>query len=134
MTTPETMGTPEWITIAQAAELLDQSTKTVRRKIKAGELAAEKRHDPSIGQERWMIDASKLPRQPGTAAAVVPVEVLEQIDRLHREITEAIARAERAETTAEFQAERRQELETEAERLRAELEAERTRRWWQRRK
>lgn len=140
-TAPEDTGTPRWVTIGEAADLLDVSAKTVRRRVKAGEIAAELRHDPSIGGERWFIDADRLPRPPGTAPLPVPVEVLETIEALHAQLTEAIARATRAEVTAEFQSARRSELEgsfgelrAEAERLRAELEAERARRWWQRRR
>lgn len=129
MTTTETgteaTDSPRWLTIGEAADLLGVSAKTVRRKIKSGDLVAEMRHDSDIGSERWYIDAEKLPRQPGTAS-VVSVEVLATIDALHRELTAATARAEVAETVAEFQAERRRELEAELERLRS-------RRWWQRR-
>lgn len=136
----EPVGSPQWVTLAEAADLLDVTAKTVRRKITAGELVAEKRHDPEIGSERWYVDASRLPRQPGTSAAVVPIEIVERIEALHRELTDAVATARRAVTVADFHSERRQSAEAEAERLRVELEtaraaldAERARRWWQRR-
>lgn len=126
-----TDATPEWATIAETADLLDVTAKTVRRKIKAGELVAEKRRDDRINQERWYVDTTRLPRQPGTAAPIVPVEVLERISELHREITDAVARAERAEAKAEFQAERRRELQAERDRLRSQLE-DAQRPWWRR--
>lgn len=139
MTTPEDTGSPRWVTLAEAAALLDQSQKTVRRKIKAGELVAEMRHDPEIGSKRWFVDAHQLPRPPGTALPV-PIEVVERIEALHREIAAAGARAEKAEIIAEFERERRKILEDDiqaatdaAEVARIELEALMARRWWQRR-
>ena len=136
-TTPEPMATPEWATIGQAADLLEVSAKTIRRRIKAGDLIAEKRHDSSIGGERWFVDLARLPKQPG--AGLVPVEILDRLEEAWREVREATADAARATQTAEFERERRiratDALETtkaENGALRARLDAELARRWWRR--
>ena len=50
-----------WLTIAEAAEALGVSAKTVRRRLKAGEITGELVHDPKIGAERWMLDGSTFP-------------------------------------------------------------------------
>ncbi len=128
------MATPEWLTIGQAADLLDVSAKTIRRRIKAGDLIAEKRHDPDIGGERWFVDTTKLPRQPG--AALVPIKILDRLEEAWREAREATADAARASEKAEHERERRiratdalEAQKTETEALRARL----ARRWWQRR-
>jgi len=131
-----------WLTIAEAAETLEVSAKTIRRRLKAGELIGELVHDPKIGAERWMIDSSALPTAPG--AALIPVELLDRLEDAWRQARESAAEAAVAEQRAEFEKERRQRAEVETETatvernaLAAEVErlrAEADRRWWQRRR
>jgi len=135
-----------WLTIAEAAEALEVSAKTIRRRLKAGEITGELVHDPKIGAERWMIDGSALPTAPG--AALIPVELLDRLEDAWRQARESAAEAAVAEQRAEFEKERRQraEVETETanverdrfaykvEELRVTLKAEEDRRWWQRRR
>ena len=135
-----------WLTIAEAAEALEVSAKTIRRRLKAGEITGELVHDPKIGAERWMIDGSALPTAPG--AALIPVELLDRLEDAWRQARESAAEAAKAEQRAEFEKDRRQraEVETdtakverdrfasEVEELRETLQAEQDRRWWQRRR
>jgi len=135
-----------WLTIAGAAEALEVSAKTIRRRLKAGEITGELVHDPKIGAERWMIDGSALPTAPG--AALIPVELLDRLEDAWRQARESAAEAAKAEQRAEFEKDRRQraEFETETakverdrfafevEELRVTLKAEEDRRWWQRRR
>lgn len=101
------------LTIAEAAERLDVSAKTVRRRLRAGELAGEKVLDPALGVERWLIDPASLP-QTSTSAAVIPVELLDRLTDAYKDAAEANARAEVAERVADFEKERRETAETEA--------------------
>jgi len=135
-----------WLTIAEAAEALEVSAKTVRRRLKAGEITGELVHDPKIGAERWMIDASALPTAPG--AALIPVELLDRLEAAWAEVRESAAEAAKAEQRADFEKDRRQRAEAETEtakverdrfayeveELRVTLQAEEDRRWWQRRR
>jgi len=135
-----------WLTIAEAAEALEVSAKTIRRRLKAGELTGELVHDPKIGAERWMIDGSALPTAPG--AALIPVELLDRLEDAWRQARESAAEAAKAEQRADFEKDRRQraEAETDAakverdrfayevEELRITLQAKEDRRWWQRRR
>ena len=135
-----------WLTIAEAAEALEVSAKTIRRRLKAGELTGELVHDPKIGAERWMIDGAALPTAPG--AALIPVELLDRLEDAWRQARESAAEAAVAEQRADFEKDRRQraEVETETakverdrfayevEELRVTLQAEQDRRWWQRRR
>jgi len=135
-----------WLTIAEAAEALEVSAKTIRRRLKAGELPGELVHDPKIGAERWMIDGQALPTAPG--AALIPVELLDRLEDAWRQARESAAEAAKAEQRADFEKDRRQraEAETDAakverdrfayeiEELRVTLKAEEDRRWWQRRR
>ena len=84
-----------WVTLAQAAELLGLSDKTVRRKVKTGELPGQMAFDPAIGSRRWMLDSSKLPAAPG-AAELIPVELLDRLWQPETAISvpSAIAREE----------------------------------------
>lgn len=140
MTTPDedrvTQPGDDWLTIEEAAEAYGVSQKTIRRRAQSGQLEAAKTFDESVGGERWMVAPPETRR-----AEVVPVEVLDRLEELHRRIADERARAEVAERTIEFERERRTETEraraeaeAEAERLRAALETERSRRWWQRRR
>jgi len=136
----------DWLTIAEAAEALEVSAKTIRRRLKAGEITGELVHDPKIGAERWMIDGQALPTAPG--AALIPVELLDRLEAAWAEVRESAGQAAVAEQRAEFEKERRQraEFETETakverdrfayevEELRVTLKAEEDRRWWQRRR
>ncbi len=90
------------------------------------------RHDPEIGGDRWYIDAAQLPRQPGTAGALISVEIVEKLEQAWRRAAEAEAKASSAETVAAFQTERREVAETERDAAREALQAELARRWWQR--
>jgi len=135
-----------WLTIAEAAEALEVSAKTIRRRLKGGEITGELVHDPKIGAERWMIDGQALPTAPG--AALIPVELLDRLEDAWRQARESAAEAAKAEQRAEFEKDRRQraEVETdtakverdrfafEVEELRVTLKAEQDRRWWQRRR
>ena len=135
-----------WLTIAEAAEALEVSAKTIRRRLKAGELIGELVHDPKIGAERWMIDGEALPTAPG--AALIPVELLDRLEDAWRQARGSAADAARAEQRADFEKDRRQraEVETETakverdrfafevEELRVTLQTEQDRRWWQRRR
>ncbi len=135
-----------WLTIAEAAEALEVSAKTIRRRLKAGEITGELVHDPKIGAERWMIDRSALPTAPG--AALIPVELLDRLEDAWRQARESAAEAAKAEQRADFEKDRRQRAEAEAKtakverdrfasrvaELRRSLMAEERRRWWQRRR
>jgi len=135
-----------WLTIADAAEALEVSAKTIRRRLKAGEITGELVHDPKIGAERWMIDGSALPTAPG--AALIPVELLDRLEAAWAEVRESAAEAAKAEQRAEFEKHRRQRAEAETEtaekervrfaveveELRVTLKAAQARRWWQRRR
>jgi len=135
-----------WLTIAEAAEALEVSAKTIRRRLKAGELTGELVHDPMIGAKRWMIDGSALPTASG--AALIPVELLDRLEAAWAEVRESAGQAAVAEQRAEFEKERRQRAEAETEtakverdrfayeieELRVTLKAEEDRRWWQRRR
>jgi len=136
----------DWLTIAEAAEALAVSAKTVRRRLKAGEITGELVHDPKIGAKRWMIEGSALPTAPG--AALIPVELLDRLESAWAEVRESAGQAAVAEQRADFEKERRQraEVETETakvdrdrfayevEELRVTLQTEQDRRWWQRRR
>jgi DNA-binding transcriptional MerR regulator len=134
-----------WLTIAEAAEALEVSAKTIRRRLKAGEITGELVHDPKIGAERWMIDGSTLPTAPGVA--LIPVELLDRLEDAWRQAREASAEAAVAELRADFETDRRQRTEARLEtsegdrdrlarevtRLRGRHQAEMSRRWWRRR-
>lgn len=121
-----------WVTLAAAAELLGQSDKTVRRKVKSGELPGQLAFDPKIGSSRWMVDSSALPAPPGTAE-LIPVELLDRLAEAWTQARESAAAQARAEQVAEFEKMRRQETETDLFRLRAQIDELQGRRWWQRR-
>jgi len=141
-----------WLTIAEAAEALEVSAKTIRRRLKAGEITGELVHDPKIGAERWMIDGEALPTAPG--AALIPVELLDRLEAAWAEVRESAAEAAKAEQRADFEKDRRQRAEAETDTTKVErdrfayerllaraeveellvtLQAEQDRRWWQRR-
>jgi len=134
-----------WLTITEAAEALEVSAKTIRRRLKAGEITGELVHDPKIGAERWMIEGSTLPTAPG--AALIPVELLDRLEAAWAEVRESAAEAAKAEQRADFEKARRQRAEAETDtakverhrfarevnELRTRLESELSRRWWQRR-
>jgi len=135
-----------WLTIAEAAEALEVSAKTIRRRLKAGEITGELVHDPKIGAERWMIDGSALPTAAGSA--LIPVELLDRLEAAWAEVRESAAEAAKAEQRADFEKDRRERAEAETEtakverdrfayeieELRVTLKAEEDRRWWQRRR
>jgi len=121
-----------WVTLAEAAELLGQSDKTVRRKVKTGELPGQLAFDPAIGSNRWMVDSGKLPAPPGTAE-LIPVELLDRLAEAWTQAREAAAAQARAEQIAEFETLRRKETETDMFRMRTRIEDLEGRRWWQRR-
>jgi len=121
-----------WVTLAEAAELLGQSDKTIRRKVKSGELPGQLAFDPKIGSHRWMVDSSKLPALPGNAE-LIPVELLDRLADAWSQAREATAAQARAEQVAEFEKIRRKETETDMFRMRTRIEELESRRWWQRR-
>lgn len=49
-----------WVTLSEAADLLDESTDRLRRKLRLGDMAGQLAFDASIGRERWMVDTSRL--------------------------------------------------------------------------
>jgi len=134
-----------WLTITQAAEVLEVSAKTIRRRLKAGEITGELVYDPKIGAERWMIDGSTLPTAPGVA--LIPVELLDRLEDAWRQARESTAEAAKAEQRADFETDRRQRTEARLEtaegdrdrlarevwRMRGRHQAEMSRRWWRRR-
>lgn len=134
----DTLGT-DWVTLSAASEILGQSERTVRRKLKSGELYGELAFDPAIGTKRWMVDTSNLPvRQPAVdrsnppahnsetpdTAVLVPIEAIDRLEQAWGRTRDAVARAEIAERVAEFEKERRVEAEGDRDRLRSMLKAE----------
>jgi len=122
----------DWVTLAQAAELLGLSDKTVRRKVKTGELSGQMAFDPAIGSKRWMVDSARLPALPGNAE-LIPIEMLDRLAEAWAEARDATAAQARAEEIADFEKLRRQETETDQLRLLTRIEELENRRWWQRR-
>lgn len=114
----------DWVTLAKAAELLGVSERTVRRKLKNGEIPGELAYDPNIGTERWMVDTTELLTQRAETAVLVPIEAIDRLEMAWTQVREAVARAEIAERIAEFEKERRREAEQDRDRLRSLLEAE----------
>lgn len=114
----------DWVTLAKAAELLGVSERTVRRKLKNGEIPGELAFDPDIGTERWMVDTSELLTERAESAVLVPMEAIDRLEMAWTQVREAVARAEIAERVADFEKERRKEAERDRDRLRSLLEAE----------
>jgi hypothetical protein len=113
-----------WLTVAQAAQLLQQSEATVRRKLKSGELEGRMAFDQSIGTNRWMVDAGELTNEHSQSATLVPMAAIDRLEKAWGDTRDAIARAETAERVAVFERERRIEAEQERDRLRSLLAAE----------
>ena len=88
----------DWLTIEQVAEILDCSKDTVRRRIKSGEIDAEKR----IGNFglQWMIDSDKF-NKVMQVVDVVPVtrsiSIAELEGAMQRTIANAVSSAVKAE-------------------------------------
>lgn len=88
----------DWLTIEQVAVLLDCSKDTIRRRIKSGEIEAEKR----IGDYglQWMIDSEKF-HKAMQKIDVVPVTrsvtVAELEQTMQRTIASAVTNAVQAE-------------------------------------
>jgi len=80
----------EWLTIDQVADLLECSKDTVRRRIKSGEIDAEKR----IGNYglQWMVDADKFNKVMQVVDAV-PVTRSVSVAELEQAMQKAIANA-----------------------------------------
>lgn len=114
----------DWVTLAKAAELLGVSERTVRRKLKNGEIPGELAYDPEIGAERWMVDTSELLTQHAESTVLVPMEAIDRLEMAWAQVREAVARAEIAERIADFEKERRMEAEKDRDRLRSLLQAE----------
>lgn len=114
----------DWVTLAEAAQILDLSERTVRRKLKSGEIDGELVHDPDIGTDRWMVHLENLPARAATSGVLVPIEAIDRLELAWAQTREAAVRAQIAERIAEFERERRKELERERDRLRSLLEAE----------
>lgn len=114
----------DWVTLAEAAELLGVSERTIRRRVKNGEIPGELAFDPDIGTERWMVDTSELLTQRAESAVLVPIEAIDRLELAWAQVREAVARAEIAERVADFEKERRKEAEQDRDRLRSLLEAE----------
>lgn len=88
-----------WITIEQCAELLDCSKDTIRRRIKSGEIDAEKRVG-NFGLQ-WMIDADKI-NKAMQDIAVVPVTRAVSIAELEQAMQKTIASAVTSAVQAEI--------------------------------
>lgn len=114
----------DWVTLAKAADLLGVSERTVRRKLKNGEIPGQLAFDPDIGTERWMVDTSELLAERTESAVLVPMEAIDRLEVAWTQVREAVARAEIAERIADFEKERRKEAEQDRDRLRSLLEAE----------
>lgn len=114
----------DWVTLTKAAELLGKSERTVRRKLKNGEIPGQLAFDPDIGTERWMIDTSELLTVHADSSVLVPLEAIDRLELAWTQTREAVARAEIAERIAEFERERRAEAESDRDRLRQLLAAE----------
>ena len=119
----DTLG-DDFVTLAKAAELLGVSERTVRRKLKNGEIPGELAFDPEIGTDRWMVDTSELLTEESESAVLVPMEAIDRLELAWTQVREAVARAEIAERIADFEKERRKEAEQDRDRLRSLLEAE----------
>jgi len=138
--------TTDWLTLVEASEVLGVSVRTVRRKVRAGELGGRLVHDDEIGVKRWLVDPETLPKAPGTAS-VIPIEILDRLEEAWKEAREAHGRAEVATREADFERERRHNIESErdallakeqaaeknADELRTRIDELEGRRWWQRR-
>lgn len=114
----------DWVTLAEAAQILDLSERTVRRKLKSGEIGGELLYDPDIGTDRWMVHLENLPARVATSGVLVPIEAIDRLEMAWAQTRDATVRAQIAERIAEFERERRKELERERDRLRSLLEAE----------
>jgi hypothetical protein len=112
------------VTLAKAAELLGVSERTVRRKLKNGDVPGELAFDPEIGTERWMVDTSELLTARSQSAVLVPLEAIDRLELAWTQTREAVARAEIAERVAQFEKERRIEAESDRDRMRELLNAE----------
>lgn len=90
-----------WLTIEQVAEILEVSKDTVRRRIKSGEIEAEKRVG-NFGLQ-WMVNADKF-NKAMQSVEVVPVtravSVAELEQSMQRVIASAVTQAVKAETIA----------------------------------
>lgn len=80
----------EWLTIEQCAELLKVSKDTIRRRIKTGEIDAEKK----IGDYglQWMIDADKINKSM-QSIEVVPITRSVSVAELEQAMARTIASA-----------------------------------------
>lgn len=114
----------DWVTLAKAAELLGVSERTVRRKLKNGEIPGELAFDPDIGTDRWMVDTSDLLTERSESTVLVPIEAIDRLEMAWTQTREAVARAEIAERVAQFEKERRIEAERDRDRMRELLNAE----------
>lgn len=114
----------DWVTLAEAAQMLDLSERTVRRKLKTGEISGELVYDPDIGTDRWMVHLENLPARTSTPGVLVPIEAIDRLELAWAQTQNAAVRAQIAERIAEFERDRRKELERERDRLRSMLEAE----------
>ena len=90
----------DWLTIEQVAEILDCSKDTVRRRIKTGEIDAEKR----IGNFglQWMVDADKF-NKVMQVVDVVPVTRSVSVAELEGAMQKAISNAVASALQAELQ-------------------------------
>jgi excisionase family DNA binding protein len=148
------IGQPvEWLTIREAAERVDKSTKTIRRQIHAGSIVAQR--DGDSPRAPWLVSSASLAQtfQPvAEAAANVTAalssqlsEVLSMLNDANQAATALAGEAGRYRAEAEHLRERL--IETRAllreraeERAREDDEqrdaerrdAERRRRWWRR--
>lgn len=119
----------EWVSLAEGAQRVGKSTKTLRRAIKDGRLNAQR--DGAGDTAPWLISSSSLADVYGdlaeaaadvTAVLAQPMtDVLAMLNDANRIAREAVERAARAEA----------EVDHLKERL-AEQRQERPARWWRR--
>lgn len=90
----------EWLTIEQVAELLEVSKDTIRRRIKTGEIDAEKR----IGAYglQWMIDSEKINRAMQNID-VIPITRAVSVAELEQAMQRTIASAVSSAIQTELQ-------------------------------
>jgi len=140
-------GTVEWLTLREAAQRVDTSTKTLRRKAIAGELLAQRAGESDTSP--WLISSVSLAAMygeiteaaaqaaaPATEAAVTALS--QQLDAVTTMMNDANQRAEanaeraaRSDTVSDHLRDRLTEARDENAALLEKLTAAR-RRWWRR--
>jgi len=128
----------EWVTLAEGAQRVGKSTKTLRRAIKGGRLNAQRSGGGESGP--WLVSSQSLAQVYGevteTAVEVTAAlsaqlsEALAMVNDANKTAMEAVERAARAETERDHLKERL--AETRADLEAAQSTPEPKRRWWNR--